>query len=69
MVPAAHRRLVVSAAFALVSWALAAGAPAFAAAPAEQAGPSLINCDTGHGTFFRRKKCTSYEKPYVYSRV
>ncbi len=41
MVPAAHRQLVVSAAFAVLSWALAAGAPVLAATMAEQAGPQL----------------------------
>ena len=41
MVPAAHRQMVVSAAFALASWALVVGAPALAAPPAERAGPQL----------------------------
>ncbi|MCH6588977.1 MAG: caspase family protein [Proteobacteria bacterium] len=41
MARTAHRTLIISAAFALASWALAAGAPVLAAAPAEQAGPSL----------------------------
>ncbi len=36
-----HRTLIISAAFALASWALVAGAPVLAATPAEQAGPSL----------------------------
>ncbi len=41
MVPVAHRQLVVFAAFAVLSWALVAGAPVLAAAPANQAGPQL----------------------------
>ncbi len=41
MARTAHRILVISAAFALASWGLVAGAPVLAATPAEQAGPSL----------------------------
>ncbi len=41
MARTAHRTLIISAAFALASWALVAGAPALAAAPPENAGPSL----------------------------
>ncbi len=41
MARTAHRTLIISAAFALASWALVAGAPVLAAAPAEQAGPQL----------------------------
>ncbi len=41
MVRATYRLLKISAALALVSWALAAGAPVLAAAPAEKAGPQL----------------------------
>ncbi|MFB3134757.1 MAG: hypothetical protein ACE1Y3_03415, partial [Rhodospirillales bacterium] len=41
MARTAHRTLIISAAFALASWALVAGAPALAAAPPEHAGPSL----------------------------
>ncbi len=41
MARTAHRTLIISAAFALASWALVAGAPVFAATPAEQAGPQL----------------------------
>ena len=41
MARTAHRTLIISAAFALGSWALVAGAPALAAAPPEHAGPSL----------------------------
>ncbi len=41
MARTAHRTVIISAAFALASWALAAGAPALAAAPLEHAGPSL----------------------------
>ncbi len=41
MARTAHRTVIHSAAFALASWALVAGAPGFAAAPAEQAGPQL----------------------------
>ena len=41
MARTAHRTLVISAAFALASWALAAGAPVLAAAPANQGGASL----------------------------
>ena len=36
-----HRIFIIPAALALASWALVAGAPALAAAPPEQAGPSL----------------------------
>jgi len=35
------RQPIISAAFALASWALVAGAPVLAAAPGEQAGPTL----------------------------
>ena len=41
MARTAHRTLIISAAFALASWALVAGAPVLAAAPPEHAGPSL----------------------------
>ncbi len=41
MARTAHRTVIISAAFALASWALAAGAPVLAATPANQAGPSL----------------------------
>ena len=41
MARAACRQPILSAAFALASWALVAGAPALAAAPPEHAGPSL----------------------------
>ncbi len=41
MARTAHRTLIISVAFALASWALVAGAPVLAAAPANQAGPSL----------------------------
>ena len=41
MARTAHRTLIISAAFALASWALVAGAPVLAATPAEQAGPQL----------------------------
>ena len=41
MARTAHRTVIISAAFALASWALVAGAPVLAAAPAEQAGPQL----------------------------
>ncbi len=41
MARTAHRTLIISAAFALASWALVAGAPVLAATPAEQSGPSL----------------------------
>ncbi len=41
MARTAHRTVIISAAFALASWALVVGAPVLAAAPAEQAGPSL----------------------------
>ncbi len=41
MARTAYRTLIISAAFALASWALVAGAPVLAAAPAEQAGPQL----------------------------
>ncbi len=41
MARTAYRTLIISAAFALASWALVAGAPVLAATTAEQAGPSL----------------------------
>lgn len=41
MARTAHRTVIISAAFALASWALVAGAPALAAAPTNQAGPQL----------------------------
>ena len=41
MARTAHRTVIISAAFALASWALVAGAPVLAATPANQAGPSL----------------------------
>ncbi len=41
MARAACRQLILSAAFAVLSWALVAGAPVLAATPAEQAGPQL----------------------------
>ncbi len=41
MARTAHRTVIISAAFAVLSGALAAGAPVLAATPAEQAGPQL----------------------------
>ncbi len=41
MAHTAFRTVILSAAFMVLSWAFVAGAPAFAAATADQAGPSL----------------------------
>ncbi len=41
MARTAFRTVILSAAFAVLSWALVAGAPVLAAAPGEQAGPTL----------------------------
>ena len=41
MARTAHRTLIISAAFALASWALVAGASALAATPADRTGPQL----------------------------
>ena len=41
MARTAHRTVIISAAFALASWALVAGAPVLAATQTGQAGPSL----------------------------
>ena len=41
MARTAHRQPIISAAFAVLSWALVAGAPALAAVPAVQTGPQL----------------------------
>ncbi len=45
MARTAHRTLIISAAFAVLSWALVAGAPVLAATTAEQTGPSLPPAD------------------------
>ncbi len=41
MARTAYRTLIISAAFALASWALVVGAPALAAPPPDRAGPQL----------------------------